>query len=227
MSQIIFQVKIWWVEKISRNNFFFSNFFILTFLINFAPRTEKFSKKILHPKTKKKVRIKKLHQNQRKKFWVKILVGKKIDISKKKKKNISPPPTPPARGTTSPSVARRTTQEGGSGRRRPSEADLAGTPAGERAAAQGGGSAARGGGRARGGPAAAGEAWRLQGGEGAGSRREGERGLREEGEAARAGSIERKRALPVGSVERRGKEMCEGEREGEGCGAQKGNGNRP
>ena len=75
--------------------------------------------------------------------------------------------------------------------------------------------------RARGGPAAAGEAWRLQGGEGASSRREGERSLREEGEAARGGggapvwiphgSIERKGALPVGSVERKGKEMCEGE----------------
>ena len=118
---------------------------------------------------------------------------------------------------------REQAEEGGEReeRRRPSEADLAGTPAGERAAAQGDGSAVRGGGRARGGSAAAGEAWRLQGGEGAGSRREGGRGLREEGEAARGGggapvwispgSIERKRALPVGSVERRGKEMCEGE----------------
>jgi len=55
----------------------------------------------------------------------------------------------------------------------------------------------------------------------AGSRREGERGLREEGEAARGGggapvwippgSIEREGELPVGSVERKGKEMCEGE----------------
>ena len=45
--------------------------------------------------------------------------------------------------------------------------------------------------------------------------------MREEGEVARGGggapvwispgSIERKRALPVGSVERKGKEMCEGE----------------
>ena len=65
---------------------------------------------------------------------------------------------------------REQAEEGGEGeeRRRPSEVDLAGTPAGERAAAQGDGSAVRGGGRARGGSAAAGEAWRLQGGEGAG-----------------------------------------------------------
>jgi len=71
----------------------------------------------------------------------------------------------------------------------------------------------------------------------AGSRREGERGLREEGEAARGGggapvwippgSIEREGELPVGSVERKGKVMCEGERGREGCWAHKGNGNRP
>ena len=164
----------------------------------------------------------------------------------KKRKNLAPSPTPPAPRAAHP---RCTTQGGGSERRRrrasvrwPSETDLAAAPVGERAATQGADLEARGGGGARGGPRRrsidGGGGGAAASGRGRSRLKEG-RGARVEG-GRRGGAWRRWRAgldlawihrenkaLPVGSVERKGKEVCEREWGRRRLRAQKGNGNRP